>query len=163
MAEPTNPYIAGNPVGGSPAFVGREPILRSVLRMLESPRENAVVLYGQRRIGKTSVLLELAERLRHDGPYHPVYFDLQDKAALPLPQVVKELAQRLAAELRLTTPTGLGILRTRGLPAGVPALDAKRSCQEGHSLVVLFDEFDVLDTPAKNQAGAAFFPICAIC
>ena len=29
---------------------------------------------------------------------------------------------------------------------------------EGHSLVVLFDEFDVLDTPTKNQAGAAFFP-----
>ena len=29
---------------------------------------------------------------------------------------------------------------------------------EGHSLVVLFDEFDVLDTPTENQAGAAFFP-----
>ena len=88
MTGPTNPYIAGNPVGGSPAFVGREAILRSVLRMLESPGENAIVLYGQRRIGKTSVLQELARASPHDGPYHPLYFDLQDKAALPLAQVV---------------------------------------------------------------------------
>ena len=104
-----NPYRAGNPVGGSPAFIGREGVLRSVLRTLESPSENAIVLYGQRRIGKTSVLLELAERLRRDGPYHPVYFDLQDKAALPLGQVVKELAQRLATELQLPSPPNWGV------------------------------------------------------
>ena len=77
MIGPTNPYIAGNPVGGSPAFVGRETILRSVLRMLENPGENAIVLYGQRRIGKTSVLQELVQRLRSGGPYHPLYFDLR--------------------------------------------------------------------------------------
>jgi len=27
-----NPYVAGNPVGGSNAFVGRADVLRSVLR-----------------------------------------------------------------------------------------------------------------------------------
>lgn len=29
-----NPYVAGNPVGGSPAFVGRADVLREVLRGL---------------------------------------------------------------------------------------------------------------------------------
>ena len=67
MTAPGNPYRAGKPVGGSPVFVGREDILRSVLRMLESPGENAIVLYGQRRIGKTSVLQELVERLAANG------------------------------------------------------------------------------------------------
>lgn len=33
MALPINPYIAGNPVGGSPAFIGRADVLREVLRM----------------------------------------------------------------------------------------------------------------------------------
>ena len=157
MTEATNPYIAGNPVGGSPAFVGREAVLRSVLRMLESPGENAIVLFGQRRIGKTSVLQELAQRLRSSGPYHPLYFDLQDKAALPLAQVVAELAQRLAVELHLPPPPDWGAsapetFRHKYLPSALKELP------EGHSLVVLFDEFDVLDALQENQAGAAFFP-----
>lgn len=54
---PSNPYRAGNPVGGSPAFVGRADVLRGVQRVLENPHAYAIVLYGQRRIGKTSVLV----------------------------------------------------------------------------------------------------------
>jgi len=46
---PLNPYIAGNPVGDSPAFVGRVDVLREVLRVLRRPQDNAIVLYGQRR------------------------------------------------------------------------------------------------------------------
>ena len=33
---PPNPYVAGNPVGDSPAFIGRADVLREVVyRMLE--------------------------------------------------------------------------------------------------------------------------------
>ena len=39
MPVPTNPYIAGNPVGNSPAFVGREDVLREVLRIPRSVTE----------------------------------------------------------------------------------------------------------------------------
>ena len=31
---PINPYIAGNPVGGGEAFIGRADVLREVVRML---------------------------------------------------------------------------------------------------------------------------------
>jgi hypothetical protein len=84
MVFPVNPYIAGNPVGDSAAFVGRADVLRDVLRVLRRPQDNAVVLYGQRRIGKTSILQHLAAWLSRRGPFRPVYFDLQDKAAWPL-------------------------------------------------------------------------------
>ncbi len=47
---PINPYIAGNPVGGGKAFIGRADVLREVVRVLRSPNENALVLYGQRRL-----------------------------------------------------------------------------------------------------------------
>ena len=46
MVFPVNPYIAGNPVGDSPAFVGRTDVLRDVLRVLRRPQDNAVVLYA---------------------------------------------------------------------------------------------------------------------
>lgn len=71
-----NPYIAGNPVGGGEAFIGRADVLRDVARILSNPQHSGVMLYGQRRTGKTSVLLELGANL-------PIYFDLQDKARLP--------------------------------------------------------------------------------
>ena len=62
-----NPYIAGNPVGRGEAFVGRVDVLREVLVALENRHENALVLYGQRRIGKTSLLQELTLRLPEIG------------------------------------------------------------------------------------------------
>jgi hypothetical protein len=52
MATPLNPYVAGNPVGDSPAFIGRADVLREVLRVLRRPQDNAIVLYGQRRKGR---------------------------------------------------------------------------------------------------------------
>jgi hypothetical protein len=51
MPTPINPYVAGNPVGDSPAFIGRADVLREVLRVLCRPQDNAIVPYGQRRIG----------------------------------------------------------------------------------------------------------------
>ncbi len=153
----TNPYIAGNPVGGESAFIGRADVLRDVLRVLKSEHENGMVLYGQRRIGKTSVLQELAAVLPKHGNFAPVYFDLQDKAALSLDQVLTELSHR--------------VLYTLDIPAlDIPKEDFSAAFQniflphvlshlpEQTALVLLFDEFDVLDNPGNKQAGAAFFP-----
>ena len=154
---PESPYRAGNPVGGSPAFVGREDILRRVLRVLANPDENAIVLYGQRRIGKSSVLQELALRLTDVGAYSPVYFDLQDKAARSLDAVLMELTQRIATQLGAPTPVGWAEdaqarFKNEFLPQILERLPSS------HSLVLLFDEFDVLDGPSGQQAGVAFFP-----
>jgi len=152
-----NPYIAGNPVGGSEAFVGRTDILRTVLRVLKNPGENAIVLYGQRRIGKTSVLLELMRRLPQEGPYQPIYFDLQDKAALPLSTVLRELMQRIAAATGMPAPT----VTNDALPEQFQITFLQAVLQQlstETSLVLLFDEFDVLDNPGEGQAGTEFFP-----
>jgi len=63
----TNPYIAGNPGGGQKAYVGPMNVLKDVLRVLKNPNDNALVLYGQRRIGKTSIVQELTHRLPQEG------------------------------------------------------------------------------------------------
>ncbi len=156
MSAPLNPYVAGNPVGDSPAFVGRNDVLREVLRVLRRPKDNALVLYGQRRIGKTSILEHLATWLPREGPYKPVYFDLQDKAGWTLDRVLESLAANIAGSLGQEFPD-LGSepsVAFRG--SWLPELLA--SLSDDSCLVLLFDEFDVLADSKSELAGEAFFP-----
>ncbi|GAB4580355.1 MAG: hypothetical protein Fur0022_30950 [Anaerolineales bacterium] len=160
-----NPYIAGNPVGGTPNFVGRADVLREVLRVMRQPHQNIIVLYGQRRIGKTSVLLQLAAELPKEGHYYPVYFDLQDKASWSLGRVLTDLARAISHDLARQGPPELratGPLLNDQDPVNafqktwLPTL--LQRLPEGHSIVLLFDEFDVLADPKGGQAGADLFP-----
>lgn len=63
-----NPYVVGDPVVGR-LFAGREPILRRLEELWGSdPTRPAqsVVLYGHRRMGKTSILRNLGARFGRD-------------------------------------------------------------------------------------------------
>ncbi len=153
---PTNPYLVGNPVGNSPVFVGRADILREVLRVVRDPQENAIVLYGQRRIGKTSVLQEFESRLPKEGAYYPILFDLQNKAEWSLGRVLRELAYQISRLLELAPPD-LGE-EPETTFRQVWLHDVLNNLPSNASLVLLFDEFDVLANPDYKQAGSAFFP-----
>ena len=153
MPLPSNPYIAGNPVGTTNAFIGRDDVLREVLRVLRNPNQNAITLFGQRRIGKTSVLENLVERLPKEGNYHPVYFDLQDKAAWTVQKVLKILARTIAESLKIEPFEGdEADFKKNWLPNALAQLPEKTS------LVLLFDEFDVLADPKATQAVEGLFP-----
>jgi tetratricopeptide (TPR) repeat protein len=152
----SNPYIVGNPVGNSPVFVGRTDILREVRRVVGDHQENAIVLYGQRRIGKTSVLQELEALLPKEGAYYPIFFDLQDKAEWSLGRVLIELAHQMSRFLKLAPPDLGNDPETTFRQVWLP--DVLNNLPTDASLVLLFDEFDVLDNPDDKQAGAAFFP-----
>jgi len=121
--------------------------------MLAHPNANALVLHGQRRIGKTSILLQLRRLLRATGEYTPIYLDLQDKAALPLDELLFRLAQEIAEAMGSAPPEHHRFnddgtfFRKEFLP----------SISSVAPLVLLFDEFDVLDS-APRQAGQSFFP-----
>jgi AAA+ ATPase superfamily predicted ATPase len=55
-----NPYIAGNPVK-DPLFVGREDVLTRLEELWGKPGQcDSVVLYGHRRMGKSSILQRLS-------------------------------------------------------------------------------------------------------
>jgi tetratricopeptide (TPR) repeat protein len=155
---PNNPYIAGNPVGNSNAFVGRSDVLDKVVQMLRRPQDNAIVLYGQRRIGKTSVLQYLKAHLPNDGNYCPIYFDLQDKASWTVGQVVSALAKSIANVLNQAEPDLGDAPETTFQETWLPNILQSLSA-ENRALVLLFDEFDVLAAPeAEQPAGKAFFP-----
>jgi tetratricopeptide (TPR) repeat protein len=152
-----NPYIAGDPIRSEQGFFGREDILKVVNNVLKNPHSNAIVLYGQRRIGKTSILLQLESKLLSSGTFTPVYFDLHDKASKPLSGLLYDLAVSICEvigqavpEISLFDESGK-YFRAEFLPS------AAQSAAQG-GLVLLFDEFDVLDSPARATAGQSFFP-----
>lgn len=65
IAEPVrNPYVVGDPVQGK-LFVGRKDIIRKLeeLWVATGNQLPSVVLYGHRRMGKTSILLNVANSL----------------------------------------------------------------------------------------------------
>lgn len=73
-----NPFIAGGPIFDEKLFYGREPLIQKILQTVHN---NSLLLYGERRIGKTSLLHQVQRRLEalEDPVYefHPVYIDLQ--------------------------------------------------------------------------------------
>ena len=73
-----NPYIAGAPVLDENLFFGRDRLLD---RILQTIHNNSLLLYGERRIGKTSVQHQLKKRLSSlkDPSYQffLVFIDLQ--------------------------------------------------------------------------------------
>ncbi len=74
-ARRVNPYIAGSPVTGTEMFFGREDVFSFVRRNLSGRhRDTPIVLYGQRRTGKTSVLYQMHRHL--DPRYRLVFIDL---------------------------------------------------------------------------------------
>ena len=78
FVEIANPYTPGLPLKpGNPTFVGREDIFNFIGQKLPSLTHRMIlVLIGERRTGKTSILQQLPARL-NDPRYIPVYVDCQ--------------------------------------------------------------------------------------
>ena len=73
-----NPYISGEPVRRNDMFFARRDLLQ---RIIDTLHNNSIMLYGERRIGKTTLLYQLVVALREvDDPdywFVPVYVDLE--------------------------------------------------------------------------------------
>ncbi|MCI0516069.1 ATP-binding protein, partial [candidate division KSB1 bacterium] len=73
-----NPYIAGEPILNSELFFGRKEIIDHILAILPN---NNIMITGERRIGKTSLLMQIRQQLQmHPKPpvsFIPIFVDLQ--------------------------------------------------------------------------------------
>lgn len=152
----TNPYIPGKSAGKTSKFVGRDDILLEVKRVLDHPEQCAVVLYGQRRIGKTSILHYLEANLLQQANYYPIFYDLMYKAGKAVDDIVSELAQLITAKLQISDVSKNELhaetFRTNFLPKVIESLPNHTK------IVLLFDEFDSLvDPQADRQSKIQFF------
>jgi tetratricopeptide (TPR) repeat protein len=82
-----NPYQTGLPIVDSPMFVGRQELIEELsYEMTRRGRTSALVIYGQKRSGKTSILRNLETYLssRKAETYEtilPIYFSMQSVLA----------------------------------------------------------------------------------
>ncbi|MBC8218885.1 MAG: tetratricopeptide repeat protein, partial [Planctomycetes bacterium] len=151
-----NPYTTA-PIRNEAYFFGREDVFRFVRETLASSRQNVIVLFGQRRVGKTSILLQLPHHLPTE--FHHIYFNLEDKAQLSRNEVLLKLAGAIATSLNLAMPPqaefrkDVVYFRDHFLPTVYEALGNKR-------LLLLFDEFDVMSAEPliEDAAVETLFP-----
>ncbi len=101
-----NPYVFGQPIEETESnlFVGRRDTVREIeVSLLGAEQKPALVLWGPRRMGKTSVLLQLPRLL---GPeFIPAFVDMQAAA----------VRENLGSFLRSITGASARALRPRGL------------------------------------------------
>jgi photosystem II stability/assembly factor-like uncharacterized protein/tetratricopeptide (TPR) repeat protein len=149
MDEIINPYIAGAPVTEQRMFFGREDVFKWIETSLSGQyADHILVVHGQRRVGKTSVLKQLGNRLPEK--YIPVFFDLQGRTHTTLDRFLWWLAREIVRVLK----------QERGIEVPVPEKEAFTSDPEyfetkfltglrpmlgENSLLLTFDEFDNLE------------------
>lgn len=98
MAEIQNPYVAGSPLSGTEMFFGRDDVFEFVKQTLAREHgDHVIVLYGQRRTGKTSVLKQLHRHL--DARYLCVFIDLHLLELNGLSGFLWQLARHIRREL----------------------------------------------------------------
>jgi len=94
MVEMINPYIAGNPVTGEEMFFGREDVFTFIRQTLRGKhRDQVIVLYGQRRTGKTSILYQMHRNL--DRRYLCIFIDLHGLSMESEAMFLWELANQI--------------------------------------------------------------------
>lgn len=133
----SNPYVTGSPLEpehGALVFYGREKFIQQIVRQIES-NGNVILLEGNRRAGKTSILKHL-EGSKTIPNWLVVYSSLQgaegasDRVGVPTVEVFREMARAIASSITkldvdVPLPDGKKIL------AGEPALGIARSCKAG--------------------------------
>ena len=92
-----NPYVYGNPVGSELNFVGRQKELEQIIQAVSKPAKQDILIVGERRTGKTSLLNQLRNRL--DKPLIPVYVVLNTSERPTAESVLGLIFHKILEEL----------------------------------------------------------------
>ncbi|WP_235006839.1 pentapeptide repeat-containing protein [Calothrix rhizosoleniae] len=160
-----NPYIIGRPIRSreSQFFFGREELFQfikdNLLQGKGGKGGKVILLHGQRRIGKTSLLLQIPKALPLED-FIFVQFDLQGRENQSLGCILEELAEAITVGCKIEDEINLPerkelennqfIFASQFLSQVYPAL-------KDRNLVLLLDEFDVLDHRSRKVGANQFF------
>ncbi|MDJ0734988.1 MAG: ABC transporter substrate-binding protein [Nostocaceae cyanobacterium] len=140
-----NPYIIGRPIDEQELFVGREGLFRFIEDNLRQG-EQAILLHGQRRIGKSSIIRNIPKFVALDE-FLFVPFDLEHHIQDDISTIFLEMTQEIIEHLKLSTndvklPT-IEELEQEPLVFSSKFLPQIYQEIDGRNLVLLLDEFDV--------------------
>ncbi|HLP58766.1 MAG TPA: ATP-binding protein, partial [Candidatus Deferrimicrobium sp.] len=151
-----NPYYTGRPIQEPGMYFGRKDLLERIEKRLGP--NNIIILYGQRRTGKTSTLFQLKNRVyKHTAV--PVILDIQsmmgDDTSFLFYRMASDLYETMA-RLNNTIPTHLAEPVTEEFktnPQYKFALFLKKAINEVKEkpIIYLIDEFDGLFHMIKEK------------
>lgn len=156
----SDPYSL-EPVFDQNELVGRKEALNGLLGTLSASRIGSAIIYGQKRVGKTSIAKALASHLRNLN-YLVIYLEGGDYVD-PNPKVtISSLGKKLCTQLkRLDSRIGhLDVPKfEEALSPLTNFLDAIEDVAPDRRIVFIFDEFDELpfDLYSRAPLGDAFF------
>ncbi|MFM2063602.1 MAG: hypothetical protein RLZZ507_3273 [Cyanobacteriota bacterium] len=141
-----NPYIIGRPIDQQ-FFFGRESLFLSINDYLQQGQQ-VILLYGQRRIGKSSIIRNIPNKLPDLNKFVFVRFNLEYYSQDSLSKILAELAKEVISDLSLDDENikvpeitelelNTEIFSHEFLPQVYQSLENK-------NLVLLLDEFDAL-------------------
>ena len=148
------PFVTGTPLRSGEMFVGRQDVFEFVQEhLLGTYQNNVIVLHGQRRAGKTSILYRLQEIM--SSSHVAVLVDMQGKAARGTADFLYALSDDIVYALE---NNGIFVelperseyerapeftFRSRFLRAAVEQLDSR-------NLLLMFDEFEELQRRVED-------------
>lgn len=150
-----SPYVIGNPVRGS-LFVGREDILQALqLRWGGQEQCASIVLYGHRRMGKTSILKNL-ETLNLPQPFIVVDFNMHlvghvDSTGELLHNMAIALCDAARRRNILIEEPPREIFLNRNAYQSLGRfLDELQAARQGYLFIVTIDEFELIEERIKD-------------
>ena len=141
-----NPYTIGDPVMGD-RFIGRDDIMRQLEELwFMNKLPQSIVLYGHRRMGKTSILRNIATHLGADTRIAYINLNLCE-VCNSVGEVLLTLTDELAKVTTVPKPTDTDLLN-------LPEITFRRYisaiANTNQKLIIILDEFETLETLISN-------------
>ncbi len=148
------PYVTGTPLKTDNVFVGREDVFAFIKEnMLGTHQNNVIILHGQRRTGKTSVLYRLGEVMAES--HYGVLIDMQGKPARGEADFLFSIADDIVFALEdhdiiVEPPKREDFEEQPEFFFQSRFLRGLRSHLNGKNLLLLFDEFEELQRRVED-------------
>ena len=136
-----NPYVIGDPVQGS-LFAGREDIMRQLEELWSGDRLQSVVLYGHRRMGKTSILLNISNYLNSEVELAYINLLRLGDSSLGVGEILMQICDGIAEVTGIAPPDDDTLLK---LPYRTFERYIKRVGHVNKGLIIAIDEFEKIE------------------
>ncbi len=155
--EIDSPYIIGVPLTEKQAiFIGRQDVSSRIEQLLLDRRQPPLLLYGQRRVGKTSLLNNLGRLL--PSSIVPLFVDLQGPASRAqdeagfLYNVARSMVQSAKRQRGVSLPPlSREQLHDDPFTRFDEWLDEVEAALGGHLALLMLDEFEALERVLARQ------------
>ncbi len=147
-----NPYIIGRPIHENDKIFGRESLFRFIEdNLLQNVK--VILLHGQRRIGKSSVLQQIPNFVQLNE-FIFIQFDLQHKGQSSLSNILHDLAKKIIEQIdpdgnNLQPPTEAELELDINLFSRLLLENVYQQINH-RKIVLLLDEFDVANNESSD-------------